>query len=45
MADSRTIIIYVNQIENSIIFRINIGCHLELLTTGTMKLLESTKKR
>ena len=35
--------IYVNKIENKIIFRIKTGYYLELLTPETMKLLRSTK--
>ena len=31
--------IYVDKIENRIIFKIKTGCHLELLTPETMKLL------
>ena len=34
--------IYVNKIENRITFKIKTGYCLELLTPGTMKLLEST---
>ena len=34
---------YVNKIENRVIFKIKNGHSLELLTPGTMKLLESTK--
>ena len=34
---------YVNQILNRIIFRINTGYYLELSTPETMKLLGSTK--
>ena len=36
---------YVNQILNRIIFRINTGYYLELSTPETMKLLGSTKTR
>ena len=36
--------IYPNKIKNRIVFKIKIGCKLELLTPGTMKLLGSTKK-
>ena len=35
--------IYVNKIENRIIFKIKTGYYLELLTSETMKLLGSTK--
>ena len=37
------IIIYINNIENKITFKIKPGCHLKLLTPETMKLLGSTK--
>ena len=37
--------IYVNKIENRIIFRIKTRYHLELLTPETMKLLGSTEKK
>ena len=36
---------YVDKIENRIIFKIKIGCYLELLTPKTMKLLGSTKTK
>ena len=36
--------IYENKIKNRIVFKINTGYKLELLTPETMKLLESTKK-
>ena len=36
--------IYTNRIENRIIFKIETGYKLELLSPDTMKLLESTKK-
>ena len=36
---------YVNKIENRITFKIKTGCHLKLLTSETMKLLGSTKKK
>ena len=36
--------IYVNKIENRIVFKIKTGYKLELLTPETMKLLGSTKK-
>ena len=45
MTDNPPIRIYVNQIEKVITFRINTGYYLELLTTETMKLLESTKNK
>ena len=37
--------IYINQIENRITFKIKTGYYLELLTTETMKLLESTENK
>ena len=37
--------IYVNKIENRIIFKIKNGYTLELLTPETMKLLRSTKTK
>ena len=37
--------IYINEIENRIIFKIKTGYHLELLTSETMKLLDSTKSK
>ena len=36
--------IYPNKIKNRIIFKVKTGYKLELLTSETMKLLESTKK-
>ena len=36
---------YVNKIENTIIFKIKTGCYLELLTPETMKLPGSTKNK
>ena len=41
-ADNPSVIIYVNEIENRITFKIKIGYCLELLTPETMKLLGST---
>ena len=35
--------IYINKIENRIVFKINTGYYLELLTPETMKLLGSTR--
>ena len=35
--------IYVNKIKNRIVFKIKTGHKLELLTSETLKLLESTK--
>ena len=37
--------IYVNKIENRIIFRIKIGYYLELLMSEMMKLSGSTKSK
>ena len=37
--------IYTNKIENRITFKIKTGYYVELLTLGTMKLLESTKSK
>ena len=37
--------IYVNEIENRITFKIKTGYYLELLTPETMKLLHSTKSK
>ena len=36
--------IYVNKIENRIVFKVKMGYKLELLTPETMKLLENTQK-
>ena len=43
--DNPSIIIYLNKIENRIIFKIKKGYYLELLTSETMKLLRSTKRK
>ena len=43
VTDDSPIRLYVNKIENRIIFRIKIGYYLELLTSETMKLFGSTK--
>ena len=43
--DNPSMKIYVNKIENRIIFRIKTRYHLELLTPETMKLLGSTEKK
>ena len=43
--DNSPIRIYVNQIENRISHRMNIGYYLELLTAQTLKLLGSTKNK
>ena len=40
--DNPSVKIYVNKIENRITFRIKNGYSLELLTSETIKLLEST---
>ena len=37
--------IYVNKIENGLMFKIKKGYYLELLTPETMKLLGSTKSK
>ena len=37
--------IYVNKIENTIIFKIKTGYYLKLLTPDTMKLLGNTKSK
>ena len=36
---------YPNKIKNRIVFRIEMGYKLDLLTTETMRLLGSTKKK
>ena len=43
-ADNPSIMIYINKIKNRITFKIETVCYLELLTSETMKLLESTKR-
>ena len=43
--DKPSIQIYINKIENRIIFKIKKGYSLELLTKETMKLLGSTKNK
>ena len=43
--DEPSVQIYVNEIENRIIFKIENGYSLELLTPETMKLLGSTKNK
>ena len=43
VTDDHLIMIYVNEIENRITFKIKIGYYLELLTPETVKLLVSTK--
>ena len=44
MTENLPVQIYPNQIKNRIVFKINTGYKLELLTPETMKLLGSTKK-
>ena len=43
--DKRSVQIYVNKIENRVTFKINNGYSLELLTPGTMKLLQGTENK
>ena len=43
--DKPSVQIYVNKIENRVIFKIKNGYSLELLTRETMKLLGSTKNK
>ena len=43
--DNLSIIIYVNKIENRIMFKIKTGYYLELLMPETMKLLGSTENK
>ena len=43
--DKRSVQIYVNKIENRVTFKINNGYSLELLTLGTMKLLQGTENK
>ena len=43
IADNPPVHIYVNKIENRIVFKINAGYKLELLTEKTMQLLGSSK--
>ena len=43
VADNSSIMIYVNNMENRITFKIKTGYYLEFLTSETMKLLRSTK--
>ena len=43
--DNPSIRIYVNKVENRIIFKIKNGYYLELLTPETMKLLGSTESK
>ena len=43
--DKPSIPIYVNKIENRVTFKIKNGYSLELLTSETMKLVESTENK
>ena len=43
--DNPSIRMYINKIENRIMFKIKTGYYLELLTPETMKLLGSTKRK
>ena len=45
MTDNPPLRIYVNKIENRIIFKIKTGYYLKVLTPETMKLLGSTKSK
>ena len=45
MTGDSSIRVYVNKIENRIIFRIKTGYYLKLLTTEPMKVLRSTKDK
>ena len=45
VADNPPIKIYVNKIENRIIFKIKTGYYIEFLTSKTMKLLGSNKSK
>ena len=45
MTDNSTIIIFVNKIENRILFKIQTGYYFKLLTPETMNLLASTKNK
>ena len=44
MVESPTKQIYHNKFKNKIVFKINAGCKLELLSTEIIKLLGSPKK-
>ena len=44
IADNPPVQIYINKIENRIVFKIKTGYKLELLSPETMKLLGSAKK-
>ena len=43
--DNPPVMIYLNQIETGITFKIKAGHYLKLLTLGTMKLFRSTKSK
>ena len=45
LTDNSPIRIYVNKVENRIIFKIKRGYYLEYLTPETMKLLGTTKSK
>ena len=45
VTDNPSIMIYLNKIENRIMFKIKTGYYLELSTPETMKLLGSTKSK
>ena len=45
VTDNPSIMIYLNKIENKIMFKTETGYHLELLTLETIKLLGSTKSK
>ena len=45
MTNNPPVRIYTRKIENRIIFRMETGYYLELLTRETMKLLGSTKSK
>ena len=45
MTDDPSIRIYINKIENRILFKTKVGYYLKLLTPETMKLHGSTKPR
>ena len=45
VTDNPSIMIYLNKIENRIMFKTETGYHLELLTLETIKLLGSTKSK
>ena len=45
LADEPSIQIYVNKIQNRVIFKIKYGNYLQLLTPETMKLLGKTEEK